>query len=67
MIKTYGDLIERIEHGMRIGQTVPDCVAKSMMAQREQGLMSDLDVSMLTGGFLIGGVETGRALWRKSR
>ncbi|EED80655.1 predicted protein [Postia placenta Mad-698-R] len=57
LVKTYGGMIKDIERRMNAGETVPDCLAKTMILAREEEL-DHLDMAILASAFMIGGVET---------
>jgi cytochrome P450 len=58
LVDTYGGLINDIDRRMRLGESVPDCLAKTMLEVREAEQLDDLDMAMTASAFMIGGVET---------
>jgi hypothetical protein len=58
LIETYGGMIKSIDQRMNSGEDVPDCLAKSLLTMRRDEGLDDLDITMLTSAFMIGGVET---------
>ncbi|KAF7332959.1 Cytochrome P450 [Mycena venus] len=62
LVDTYGGLIKDIEHRMRMGAAVPDCLAKTMLDTEEEEELDHLDMAILASAFMIGGVETTAAI-----
>ncbi|EFZ04438.2 cytochrome P450 [Metarhizium robertsii] len=58
LVKTYGGMIESIHQRSSRGQEVPDCLATTLLAMREEEELDDLDMAMMASAFMIGGVET---------
>ena len=58
LVKNYGGMIKDIEHRMKAGEQVPDCLAKTMIQARETEQLDELDMAILASAFMIGGVET---------
>lgn len=58
LVGTYGGFVKDIEQKMASGVEVPDCLTKSMLMVREAEELDELDVALLAGAFMIGGVET---------
>lgn len=58
LVKTYGGLINEMDARMKAGETVDDCLAKTMLTIRKAEQLDHLDMSILASAFMIGGVET---------
>lgn len=58
LLSTYGGLINDIAKKMEDGETVHDCLAKSMLQIQKTEQLDHLDMSILASAFMIGGVET---------
>lgn len=58
LVNAYGGFIKDIEHKMKAGIKLDDCLAKTMIEVREQEDLDDLDMAILASAFMIGGVET---------
>ena len=58
LVKTYGGLINEIDGRLRAALPVKHCLAKTMLASREEEGLDDLDMAILASAFMIGGVET---------
>ena len=58
LVDTYGGFINEIDHKLKRGQPVKDCLAKSMLQMRQKEELDHLDMSILASAFMIGGVET---------
>ena len=58
LVETYGGIIKDIEQKLEDGIPVEDCLAKTMLQNREQDELDDLDMAILASAFMIGGVET---------
>ncbi|KAF2713931.1 cytochrome P450 [Pleomassaria siparia CBS 279.74] len=58
LVDTYGGFINQIDLAMKQGEKVPDCLAKTMLENREHEDLTHLDMSILASAFMIGGVET---------
>ncbi|OJT13260.1 Cytochrome P450 1B1 [Trametes pubescens] len=50
--------IQDIETRLKRGEDVADCLAKTLLLTREEEQLDDLDIVMLCGALMIGGVET---------
>ncbi|KAI1246526.1 hypothetical protein MGN70_013426 [Eutypa lata] len=55
---TYGGMIKDIDRKIRLGDDVPDSLAKTMLLIRDDEELDDLDMAILASAFMIGGVET---------
>lgn len=53
-------MIESIHQRLSRGQEVPDCLATTLLAMREEEELDDLDMAMMASAFMIAGVETVR-------
>ncbi|KAL4897159.1 cytochrome P450 [Aspergillus ambiguus] len=62
LVETYGGFIKDTERKVRMGEKVPDCLAKTMAELREKEQLDDLDMAILASAFMIGGVETTAAI-----
>ena len=62
LVETYGGIIKDIERKLEKGIPVDDCLAKTMLQNREQDELDDLDMAILASAFMIGGVETTAAI-----
>ena len=62
VLETYGGLIHDIEQRLDSGEAVEGCLTKTMLETAEKEGVDDLDMSTLASAFMIGGVETVRAL-----
>ena len=51
-------LVADIEARLRRGEPVPDCLAKTLILTRTEEELDELDILIMCGAFLIGGVET---------
>ena len=51
-----------IEARLKRGDPVPDCLAKTLLLTREEEGLDDLDIIIMCGTLIIGGVETVRHL-----
>ncbi|KAI0666876.1 cytochrome P450 [Trametes maxima] len=51
-------MIKTIEAALARGDPYPDCMAKYLLEHREAEELDDLDIIVLCGAFMIGGVET---------
>ena len=58
LVETFGGMIEDIRQRSMRGQPVPDCLAATLLAIRQEEELDDLDMAMMASAFLIGGVET---------
>ncbi|KZT73750.1 cytochrome P450 [Daedalea quercina L-15889] len=58
LVETYGGMIMDIERRINTGETVPNCLAKTMILAREEEGLDHLDMAILASAFMIGGVET---------
>lgn len=58
LVETYGGLIKTIEQNLKDGVEVEDCLAKTMIQNRETEGLDDLDMYILVSAFMIAGVET---------
>ncbi len=55
--------IQDIETRLKRGEDVADCLAKTLLLTREEEQLDDLDIVMLCGALMIGGVETVGRPW----
>ncbi|KAJ3474182.1 hypothetical protein NLG97_g9955 [Lecanicillium saksenae] len=62
LVETYGGLIKDVEMKMRLGEEVPDCLAKTMILHREEEGLDGLDMAFIATAFMIGGVFTTAAV-----
>lgn len=62
LVAKYGSMIAGIGQRLESGEAVPDCLAKTMLQSREEEGLDWTDMCMLASAFMIGGVETVRAL-----
>ncbi|KAF8056531.1 cytochrome P450 [Lyophyllum atratum] len=58
LVDTYGGLLNDIEEKLKRGETVPDCLAKTMILTKEEEGLDHVDMAILASAFMIGGVET---------
>lgn len=58
LVDTYGGMIKNIDRKLRLGDDVPDSLAKTMLSIRDEEELDDLDMAILASAFMIGGVET---------
>ncbi|KAH0581504.1 Cytochrome P450 1A1 [Termitomyces sp. J132] len=58
LVETYGGFIQKIETKVNRGESVPDCLAKTMILAKEEEELDDVDMAILASAFMIGGVET---------
>lgn len=58
LVGTYGGLITDIDQRLQSKLPVKDCLAKTMLMNREKEDLDHLDMSILASAFMIGGVET---------
>ncbi|KAI0794374.1 cytochrome P450 [Fomes fomentarius] len=58
LVDIYGAIVKHIERAMQDGDPYPDCMAKYLLMHREAENLDDLDIIVLCGAFMIGGVET---------
>ncbi len=58
LLETYGDLTRKIDAELVSGESVDDCLVKSMLKVRRNQDLDDLDMAILASSFMIGGVET---------
>ncbi|KAI0441678.1 cytochrome P450 [Xylaria telfairii] len=55
-------MIFDIDRRIRLGADVPECLAKTLLAVRDEEDLDDLDMAILASAFMIDGVETFSAL-----
>ena len=60
MVNTYGGMVNAIEARMKAGEEVPDCLAKTLIKTRDEEDLDQLDIAILCGVVMIGGIETVR-------
>jgi hypothetical protein len=60
LVDTYGGMITDIQRRLDSGETVGDCLAKTMLTTKEDENLDHLDMAILASAFMIGGVETVR-------
>lgn len=58
LVDTYGGMILDIDARIKRGESVPDCLAKTLLQVREEEKLDRLDIILLSAAFMIGGVET---------
>jgi cytochrome P450 len=58
LVDTYGGMITDIQRRLDSGETVDDCLAKTMLTAKKDENLDHLDMAILASGFMIGGVET---------
>ncbi|KAI0709633.1 cytochrome P450 [Cerioporus squamosus] len=58
LVDICGTMVRRIEGALARGEPYPDCMAKYLLTHREAEELDDLDIIVLCGAFMIGGVET---------
>ncbi len=58
LVDICGAIVKRIERAIQDGDPYPDCMAKYLLMHREAEDLDDLDIIVLCGAFMIGGVET---------
>ena len=58
LVEICGTIIRKIEGALERGEPYPDCMAKYLLQHREAEELDDLDIIVLCGAFMIGGVET---------
>ncbi|KAI0351870.1 cytochrome P450 [Trametes cingulata] len=58
LLDICGPMIKEIEETLKRGEPYPDCMAKYLIEHREAEQLDDLDIIVLCGAFMIGGVET---------
>lgn len=58
LVETYGGFLKDMEAKLKRGETVPDCLAKTMILSRKEEGLDDVDMAILASAFMIGGVET---------
>ena len=51
-----------IEARLKRGDHVPDCLAKTLLLTRDEEELDDLDIIIMCGTLIIGGVETVNAV-----
>ena len=60
LVSTYGGMIKDIEARLHAGEDVPDCLAKTLILNREQEGLDWEDMCMLIAVFVLGGVHSVR-------
>ena len=65
LVEICGSIIRKIDGALQRGEPYPDCMAKYLLQHREAEELDDLDIIVLCGAFMIGGVETVRVAFRK--
>ncbi|KAG6879386.1 hypothetical protein C0992_003100 [Termitomyces sp. T32_za158] len=58
LVETYGGFLRNIEAKLNRGESVPECLAKTMVLSKEEEELDDIDMAILASAFMIGGVET---------
>ncbi|KAG6867888.1 hypothetical protein C0993_009819 [Termitomyces sp. T159_Od127] len=58
LMQTYGGFLKNIEAKLNRGESVPECLAKTMILEKEEEGLDDIDMAILASAFMIGGVET---------
>ncbi|KAM5534714.1 hypothetical protein V8D89_011578 [Ganoderma adspersum] len=58
LVEICGAMIRDIDATLKRGDPYPDCMAKYLLQNREAEQLDDLDIIVLCGAFMIGGVET---------
>ena len=58
LVEICGPIIRKIESELERGEPYPHCMAKYLLQHREAEQLDDLDIIVLCGAFMIGGVET---------
>jgi hypothetical protein len=60
LVATYGGIISDIDERIKRGESVPDCLAKTLLEVKDEEGLDHLDMAILCAAFMIGGVETVR-------
>ncbi|KAM5544434.1 hypothetical protein V8D89_002094 [Ganoderma adspersum] len=58
LVEICGAIIRKIDGALQRREPYPDCMAKYLLQHREAEQLDDLDIIVLCGAFMIGGVET---------
>lgn len=58
LVGTYGGMIKKMDARMQDGEDVPNCLTRTLLNAKEKEGLDDLDLALLAGAFMIGGVET---------
>ena len=58
LVEISGAIIRSIEATLKRGDPYPDCIAKYLLQHQGAEGLDDLDITVLCGAFMIGGVET---------
>ncbi|KAI0746299.1 cytochrome P450 [Daedaleopsis nitida] len=58
LVEICGIIVQRIRNAIQDGDPYPDCMAKYLLVHQEAEKLDDLDIIVLCGAFMIGGVET---------
>ncbi|KAG6856614.1 hypothetical protein H0H87_002569 [Tephrocybe sp. NHM501043] len=58
LVETYGGFLNDIEAKLQRGETVSDCLGKTIILTKEEEELDLVDMAILTSAFMIGGVET---------
>jgi cytochrome P450 len=58
LVDTYGGMLTDLEDRMQRRESVPDCLAKTMITNKVAEDLDEKDMAILASAFMIGGVET---------
>ena len=67
LVEICGAMIRDIDTTLKRGDPYPDCMAKYLLEHQEEEGLDDLDIIVLCGAFMIGGVETVRKFFLLDR
>ncbi|KAG6843943.1 hypothetical protein H0H93_016786, partial [Arthromyces matolae] len=62
LMETYGGLIKDMEAKLKRGESVPECLVKTMLTTQEEEELDLTDMAMLASAFMIGGMDSTSAM-----